>query len=293
MALTGKRLDFPSPPRKKAPLGAWPTFERKLAETLGALEEDQYLVVSAKRGWAYVQFAAQGSYGLRAECMSNNYLDEAHKLRAGQTALLRRIGWSPPTGTPIDPAVERAARTHQVPAHVIAAELELGVVADAGSAAAGLAAAQRRHPGDLQAALADALGDGSLAAAVLRQGSGPGLEGAGGTVRLLPVGDQPSTPLPVSRMHVAPLPPSPDPAGGGRSMTRLIGDVAAGAQNVAGHIEETGGEVTFQGAAGLKSFGRAGLMALSAFLPRAWERDAASAAGSAWDAGSPGGYSTG
>ena len=69
-------------------------------------------------------------------------------------------------------------------------------------------------------------------------------------------------------------------------MTRLIGDVAAGAQNVAGHIEEASGEVTFQGAAGLKTFGRAGLMALSAFLPRAWERDAASAAGSAWDAGS-------
>src|SRR5450759_1403104 len=99
MTLTGKRLDFPSLPRRKAPLGAWPAFERKLAETLGALEEDQYLVVSAKRGWAYVQFAAQGSFGLRAECVGNNYLDEAHALSAGQTALLRRIGWSSPTGT--------------------------------------------------------------------------------------------------------------------------------------------------------------------------------------------------
>jgi hypothetical protein len=56
-------------------------------------------VVSAKRGWAYVQFAPQGSFGLRAECVGNNYLDEAHALRAGQTALLRRIGWSSPTGT--------------------------------------------------------------------------------------------------------------------------------------------------------------------------------------------------
>ncbi len=99
MALTGKRLDFPSPPRRKAPLGAWPAFERKLAETLDALEEDQYLVVSAKRGWAYVQFAAQGSFGLRAECVGNNYLDEAHALRSGQTARLRKIGWSSPTGT--------------------------------------------------------------------------------------------------------------------------------------------------------------------------------------------------
>lgn len=103
MTLTGKRLDFPSPPRRRAPPGAWPAFERKLAETLGALEEDQYLVVSAKRGWAYVQFAAQGSFGLRAECVGNNYLDEAHSLSDGQLALLRRIGWSDPTGKPGSP----------------------------------------------------------------------------------------------------------------------------------------------------------------------------------------------
>jgi len=107
MTLTGKRLEFPAPPRRKSPRGAWPAFEKKLAETLGALEEDQYLVVSAKRGWAYVQFAAQGSYGMRAECVGNNYLDEAHALSAGQTALLKRIGWSAPTGTPEEASPER------------------------------------------------------------------------------------------------------------------------------------------------------------------------------------------
>jgi len=69
------------------------------AETLAALEEDQYLVVSAKRGWAYVQFAAQGSFGLRAECVSNNYLDEAHALSACQRARLRKMGWSSPRKT--------------------------------------------------------------------------------------------------------------------------------------------------------------------------------------------------
>ncbi len=47
-----------------------------------------------------MQFAAQGSFGLRAECVGNNYLDEAHALRAGQMSRLRRIGWSDPTGTP-------------------------------------------------------------------------------------------------------------------------------------------------------------------------------------------------
>jgi hypothetical protein len=99
MALTGKRLEFPSQPRTKMPGGVWAVFERRLAETLAALEEDQYLVVSAKRGWAYVQFAAQGAYGLRAECMSNNYLDAAHALSARQIARLDRMGWSAPTGT--------------------------------------------------------------------------------------------------------------------------------------------------------------------------------------------------
>jgi hypothetical protein len=78
----------------------WPDFQRKLAETLGVLEEDQYLVVSAKRGWAYVQFVGQGSFGMRAECVSNNYLDEAHALSPDKIAALERLGWSAPTGAP-------------------------------------------------------------------------------------------------------------------------------------------------------------------------------------------------
>jgi hypothetical protein len=82
------------------PPGAWPAFEKRLAETLGALEEDQYLVVSAKRTSAFVQFAAHGSYGLLAECVGNNYLDGAHALSRRQESLLRRMGWSAPTGTP-------------------------------------------------------------------------------------------------------------------------------------------------------------------------------------------------
>jgi hypothetical protein len=64
------------------------------------LEEDQFLVISAKRGWAYVQFAAQGSFGLRAESVSNNYLSGADALSADQVDALQKLGWSPPTGTP-------------------------------------------------------------------------------------------------------------------------------------------------------------------------------------------------
>src|ERR1039457_2545494 len=107
MTITGKRLDFPSPPRRKPALGAWPAFERKLAEALDVLEEDQFLVISEKRGSAYVQFAGQGSFGVRAECVSNNYLDEAHALRADQMTALRRIGWSAPTGTPAEASPKR------------------------------------------------------------------------------------------------------------------------------------------------------------------------------------------
>jgi hypothetical protein len=93
--------------RKKAAPAAWPAFESKLSEALGVLEEDQYLVIAAKRGWAYVQFAGQGSYGIRAECVSNNYLIGSHALSAGQIAALNRLGWSSPTGTPEEVLAKR------------------------------------------------------------------------------------------------------------------------------------------------------------------------------------------
>jgi hypothetical protein len=188
------------------------------------------------------------------------------------------------TAAPADPAVERAARRHQVPAHVIAAELELGLVTDAATAAAGLAAVQRRHPGDLQAALAEALGDPSLAAAVLRRGSGPGLAGTGGSIRLLPLAEPPPAPVESSRIGVGPR--ARASGGGGNIIGKRLTELVTGAQHAAQHLEETGGKVGFQGAAGLRTAGRAGLLVASSLLPRAWERDLSSAAGSAWDAAS-------
>jgi hypothetical protein len=167
---------------------------------------------------------------------------------------------------------------------VIAAEIELGLAADADAAAAQLAAAQGRHPGDLEAALANALGDPSLAAAVLRRGSGPGLGNSGGSVRLLPLPEASPPAGVASRMQVAPLTRPPSAGGGG--MTARLGQLATGVQHAAEHLEETGGKVAFQGAAGLRTISRAGLLVLSSFLPREWERDVSSAAGSAWDAAS-------
>jgi hypothetical protein len=82
------------------PSAAWPGFEARLAEVLIALEEDQFLVIAAKRGWVYVQFAGQGSYGIRAESVSNGFLPESEALNADQIAALEALGWSAPTGTP-------------------------------------------------------------------------------------------------------------------------------------------------------------------------------------------------
>ena len=60
---------------------AWPSFTRKLADVLAHLGEDQYLVISAKCAHRYVQFAGQGSFGLRVEATSNHYLAAGDRLR--------------------------------------------------------------------------------------------------------------------------------------------------------------------------------------------------------------------
>ncbi len=46
-----------------------------------------------------MQFAAQGSSGIHAECVSNHYRGE-RPLRTDQLAALEGLGWSSPTGTP-------------------------------------------------------------------------------------------------------------------------------------------------------------------------------------------------
>jgi len=205
-------------------------------------------------------------------------------LAAGGWDGFGRLAGPPASGAPLDPAVEAAARAHQVPAHVLAAELDLGIASNPGEAAADLAAAQRRHPGDLEAALADALGDGSLAAAVLRRGSGAGLA-AGGAVRLLPVPEA-SPPAWVSPLHAEPLGRLRAAEGGGGRLwiAKRVTELVTGAQHVGEHLEETGGRIAFQGAAGLKTGLRAGVLVLANVLPREWERDLSAAAGSTWDA---------
>ena len=98
-------------------------------------------------------------------------------LAAGGWDGFGRLMAAGPAAPVADPAVEAAARAHQVPPDALAAELQLGLATDPDAAAAALAAAMRRHPGDLAAALGDALGDPSAGAFVLRAASGSSLCG--------------------------------------------------------------------------------------------------------------------
>lgn len=75
---------------------AWLTLQGRLAENLGALEDGHYLILSALRDEVYVQFAAQGALGIRAESISNRYLPKGRKLGRSQTSALRALGWEPP-----------------------------------------------------------------------------------------------------------------------------------------------------------------------------------------------------
>jgi hypothetical protein len=79
---------------------AWPPFTEELEHALGTLQEDQYLVISVKRSGHYVQFAGQGSYGLRVETTSNAYLGDGDKLDKRQLSALAKAGWSKPTRNP-------------------------------------------------------------------------------------------------------------------------------------------------------------------------------------------------
>lgn len=93
-----------APPRRSAD---WPAFAQRLASVLGALQEDQYLVVSLKGTNRYVQFAAQGHWGMRAECVSNEYLSGPERLDERQLARLRELGWHDPTGSAPESTPER------------------------------------------------------------------------------------------------------------------------------------------------------------------------------------------
>jgi len=173
-----------------------------------------------------------------------------------------------------DPAVEAAARAHQVPPYALAAELQLGLATDPDAAAAALARALRRHRGNLAAALGEALGDPSAGAFVLRSASGSALPGFSAGVRLLPLpADEPSPPA-------APLPPA---GGSGVDVPGVAGTVGKGLERGAEQIDHIGAKLAVQAVAGFRNLLRFGLTGAAVFLPDPHLRNLATIAGAAWD----------
>jgi cell wall-associated NlpC family hydrolase len=193
-------------------------------------------------------------------------------------------------GPAADPAVEAAARSHQVPPDALAAELRLGLATDPAAAAARLARAMRHHPGDLAAALAEATGDPSAAALALRTASGAGIDFTAG-VRLLPL---PAPPAEGAAPHpVATVRPARRRSSGGGLGGRLLGtaDTAAeGIERGAVQLEHAGGRLTAQALVGMRGGLRVGLAGAATFLPNHHLQDLATFAGAVADAVSAAGH---
>ena len=83
----------------------WHHFARELSRALGNLSEKQFLILETKELY-YVQFAAGGSLGMRAEAVSNGYLYGERKLSEQACSRLTRLGWNAPTVIP-DPVSDR------------------------------------------------------------------------------------------------------------------------------------------------------------------------------------------
>jgi hypothetical protein len=79
---------------------AWKGFVLELTTALRALEEDEFLIISVKKTNRFVQFAAQGSFGMRAEVTSDFYLPEEEQLSKKQYSALLQLGWNAPSNLP-------------------------------------------------------------------------------------------------------------------------------------------------------------------------------------------------
>lgn len=78
----------------------WAPFEASVASVIARLKEDQFLIISAKRSNRFIQFAGQGSYGLRAEVVANVFLSPGERIDEAGLQDLRNLGWGAPTGSP-------------------------------------------------------------------------------------------------------------------------------------------------------------------------------------------------
>lgn len=84
---------------------AWVTFRRRLADRLEQVEEDELLSLEVESGTSedeldgcapYAQFCGWGDGMIRAEVVSDHYLDARYALGPAGDASLRDLGWEPP-----------------------------------------------------------------------------------------------------------------------------------------------------------------------------------------------------
>ena len=76
---------------------SWVAFEHALAAAIGDLDEDEFLVLERKNTNYFVQFAAQGSFGLRVEAAANAYQPRPDRIPEAAVVHLIYLGWKPPT----------------------------------------------------------------------------------------------------------------------------------------------------------------------------------------------------
>jgi hypothetical protein len=76
----------------------WAALESRLSRSLACLQDGHFLILETREDDGYyVQFAAEGSQGMRVEAVSNRFLDSWRRLDRTALDRLRRLGWRPPT----------------------------------------------------------------------------------------------------------------------------------------------------------------------------------------------------
>ena len=100
---------------------AWGRFRGRLADRIAAMEDDECLLIEMEVGAdeddldgaaPYVQFVGWGGDLVRAEVVSNYYLDERFRLTSDHEEMLGEAGWLPPTYDPDAEADSGSANFH-------------------------------------------------------------------------------------------------------------------------------------------------------------------------------------
>jgi hypothetical protein len=97
---TSQRLNRNTSEKEAAADQEWEEFTCDLALCLTGLSENEFLVLSSQPVHYYVQFAAQGQLGMRAEAMSNTFAKPAAMLSTDACAAMVQLGWKSPRRRP-------------------------------------------------------------------------------------------------------------------------------------------------------------------------------------------------